>query len=455
MSDPTRKEPATEELVRRIRSLSEQDRREALRLLLRDTDPADIAEVLPDLDAENLRQIFTLLEPDEASDVLAEADAASRTEVIDAVEPERIADVLEEMEVDDAADTLSDVDPTEAEEIIRLMDRAERDGVRTILQYPEDSAGGIMNLDYAWVREDMTVEQAIQMLRSLAPDQEPMEIHVVDRDRRLVGSVPIRRLLTRAPGTPIRDIMQKHVFAVTPDTDQEEVARLFAKYDLVVMPVVDSEGRLIGEITIDDVVDVIRDEATEDMYLMAGTTEEEEDRTSALHVARIRLPWLLILLVGEMLCGLILSGFETTLRARMALVSFVPVIMALGGAAGQQVATVTVRTLATRRMSGYAIRRFIGKEIWVSAWLGLVIGVLLWAIAWLWTGDRLLAAAIGLAGLVNVAKTGVISSGLPLLFRKVGIDPAISTGPMIAILNDILGVLIYLAMAAGALASAA
>lgn len=452
MSDPVRDEPSTEELVHRIRSLSRSGRRDAFLLLLRGTDPADLAEALPDLDPALIQQIFTLLEPGEAGEVLAEADAASRSEVLDNVEPERIADVLEEMEVDDAADTLGDADPTDAEEILRLMANAESEGVRTILQYPEDSAGGLMNLDYAWLRDDMTVDQAIHMLRSLTPDYEPVEIHVVDARRLLVGTVPIRRLLTRAPSTRIHDIMETDLHPVPPETDQEEVARLFAKYDLIVMPVVDAQARLIGEITIDDVVDVIQQEASEDIYRMAGTNEDEAERGSVLQAARSRLPWLLVLLFGELLCGLVIAAFSVTLEEAIALVSFVPVLMALGGAAGQQGATVMVRALATRRMSGYAVRRFIAKEIWANIVLGCVMGVILGAVALAWTRDPWIANAVGIAAFLNVGKNGFMSSSLPLLFRRVGIDPAISTGPVIATLNDILGVVIYLLLASAAIA---
>ncbi len=418
-----------------------------LRKVLNRERPADLADVMRHLDEEVRETAFGLLEESLAAEVLAETDAHTTMAIVEDMEPERLSGLLEEMQPDDAADVLVDLDREEAEKVLDLMETEEAQEVQELMAHEEDTGGGIMTPELISVREETTVAEAIDTLRHDAEDQDISHIYVTDAEGKPVGMVPLRRLATARPQTPVSRLMNRDLVTVTPETDQEEIARMFSRYNLLAAPVVDAEGRLVGQITVDDVVDVIQEEATEDIYKMAGTSDQEMERPSVFGVARTRLPWLLICLLGSFLSGAVIHVFDATLEKIIILASFLPAITATGGNSGLQSSTVTVRGLVTGHVSSGLVLRTILREIGTAAVIGVACGTAASAVAWLWFKHPLVGICVGVAMFLAISVAVVLGVLVPLLFDKLGIDPAVASGPFITTSNDILGIFIYLGLA--------
>ncbi|HEX9654019.1 MAG TPA: magnesium transporter [bacterium] len=425
---------------------SEKDARMVLNILV-GNHPADIADLLENVSGENRKYIFGLLDADTASDVIMEMDEAVREDLISELHPKRLSEMVDEMPSDDATDFVAELPKEVAEQVLGSIDPESSDEVKELLRHEEDTAGGIMALEFVAVRETDTVDEAINKIRAKADEVESVyNVYVVDVDGILVGMLPLNKLIVAKSGQIIKNIMEEDVVSVTAEMDQEQVANLFRRYDLVSVPVVDSVGKLIGRITIDDIVDVMQEEASEDIQKMAGLTEEEEIReTSALRISMVRLPWLLVAFVGEMLSAFVLSRFEASLKELFIAAFFIPLMMAMGGNAGMQAATIVVRGLALGELNPDETMKRLFKEVRVSVINGAVCGLLLFgAIAMF--GEPQFGMLLGGVMLVVMLNASLVGASIPLALGRFGVDPAIATGPFITTFNDVIGLFIYLGL---------
>ncbi|MFN4232392.1 magnesium transporter [Thermus sp.] len=423
-----------------------------LQRLLEEIHPQDLLAVWDDLEGEHRYVVLTLLPKDRAAEVFANLPAEEEAEYLKTLPPWRVQELLEELSLDDLADALQAVEEEDPELFRRLkeaLDPETRAEVEELTQYEEDEAGGLMTPEYVAVREGMTVEEVIRFLRRAAPDAETIYyIYVVDEGGRLRGVLSLRDLIVADPKTKVAEIMNPKVVFVRTDTDQEEVARLMADYDFTVLPVVDEEGVLVGIVTVDDVLDVLEQEATEDIHRLAAVDVPDlvysQASPIALWLARVR--WLVILILTGMITSSILQGFESLLEAATALAFYVPVLLGTGGNTGNQSATLIIRALATRDLDLRDWRRILLKEGVVGSLLGLTLALLLLGKVFL-DGNAFLAPVVGLALFLLVLFANLVGAMLPVVLRRLGVDPALVSNPLVATLSDISGLLIYLSVA--------
>ena len=427
------------------------DRWEDLRPILCTERPEDIAEALRHLEEETRQRIFSLLDEESAGavlDCLDELDPAFRQELLGTLDNRELTEIVETMALDDAADVLGDLPEDQAQQVLDMMEEAEE--VQELLRYAEDTAGGIMTPTLVSVSTSMTVSETIDSLRRMGNADEVFYVYVVDSQEHLFGTVSLQNLVTARPETKIRAITDLDPISVNVLADQEEIAGIFRRYGLLAVPVVDDVGKLLGRITIDDVIDVIEEETTEDVYKMAGTDNEELESRSPLRVALIRLPWLVSCLVGSFLSGAIIYTFQMTRERAIALavfMPFIPAITATGGNTGLQTSTVTVRGLATGHLDPSHLTGELLKEIRTALVIGIACGGLAGVVARFWTGEPVVGLCIGAAMFLAISVAAGLGILIPLTFRKIGLDPAISSGPFITTSNDITGLLIYLSLA--------
>ncbi|HJP32295.1 MAG: magnesium transporter [Candidatus Latescibacteria bacterium] len=420
-----------------------------LRLVLNSQHAVDLADLLRRLDGDDRRRCMALLAESLAAGVLAEFDATTVVSVAEELDDQALSGILEEMAPDDAADVLADLPDEHSERVLSLMEVEEADEVRELMEHPEDSGGGIMTSRLVAVTDNVTVAGAIDHLRTRAGDhaEEPLAVFVVDDRDRLVGSVSLHSMLLADREAQLSSVADHEPITVRADMDQEEIAEIFADYDLLALPVVDAAGILVGQVTVDDIVDVIQEEATEDNLKMAATSSAEMEDRSVIGVMRRRLPWLLFCLLGTLLSGGVLDLFSGVLAALSPLVLFVPAIMAMGGNSGIQTSTVTVRSLATGILQPEEVRRALWREFRVAALMGTFLGLVVFVVAWLWTGGSPVAPCAGVAMFAAVVLSAVLGATIPILFRTFGIDPAVASGPLITTVNDILSLCIYFGVA--------
>ncbi len=402
---------------------------------------ADIALLMVQLSKKERQVLFNLLEPPKAAQVTVEMDSLLQVEVLEDLEPQEILKILTHLPSDKTVEILETLSDDKREELLPFL--KEKD-VDHLLSYPEETAGRIMSTDFLALPEDLTVEEAIEEVRRFK-EKEVLYTYIVDSRNHLVGVFSLRQLILQDPKVKLKDVMNTDVVRVRSDMDQEEVARIVARYDLLAVPVVDDSNRLVGVVTVDDVIDIIQEEATEDIYKMVGTSEEELWEASTLRVAGYRLPWLAFTLVGEMFSGLVIKHYHHTISTFVSVAFFVPLIMALSGAVGNQTQTIIVRAMATGRMEGMAWR-ILKRQLGVGSIMGLVAGALATGLVTLVQQNPMLGVSVGISLLVSMTISSVIGVLVPISFKKIGVDPAL-TVPSIATLNDIMGTFIYLSLA--------
>lgn len=423
-----------------------------LQRLLEETHPQDLLAFWHDLEGEHRYVILTLLPKGRATEVFSNLPPEEQAEYLKTLPPWRVQELLQELSLDDLADALQAVEEEDPHLFRRLkeaLDPETRAEVEELTQYEEDEAGGLMTPEYVAVREGMTVEEVIRFLRRAAPDAETIYyIYVVDEGGRLRGVLSLRDLIVADPRTKVAEIMNPKVVFARTDTDQEEVARLMADYDFTVLPVVDEDGVLVGIVTVDDVLDVLEEEATEDIHRLAAVDVPDLVYSQAspisLWLARVR--WLVILILTGMVTSSILQGFESLLEAATALAFYVPVLLGTGGNTGNQSATLIIRALATRDLDLRDWRRVLFKESLVGSLLGLTLALLLLGKVFL-DGHAALAPVVGLALFLLVLFANLVGAMLPVILRRLGVDPALVSNPLVATLSDISGLLIYLSVA--------
>ncbi len=421
--------------------------------LLARTRPEDVAILLRGLGDTDQLGLFRLLVaefPEAAGVVLTEIEPPQRRALLEQMTPEEIAAVLEHSAVDDTVFLVDSLPPELHERVLEIADKRDLAEVQTQLTYLGDTAGRIMNTEFFALVESTSVRQAIDAIQQAQDVEMIFYLYVVDRDGQLVGVTSLRQLLLSSPDKTLGEIMNRSVIKVHTDTDQEEVAQLAARYDLLAIPVTNAENCLVGIVTVDDIIDIVKEEATEDFYKMVGTSDDELlYQEQPVRVARIRLPWMMVNLVGLLVSGLLLKHFQVTLREALFLLTFVPVVMGMGGNIGSQTSTIAVRALAAGRLGKGpgGLRHFLGQQVLVGAILGLAIAAVVAVVAWFLEANLYYALVVGGAVLLTVvvaASNGVL---VPILFRRLGIDPALSMGPLVTTVNDLTGILIFFGLA--------
>ncbi len=436
----------SKEEIQLFLALSDEDLRKYLSSIVHS---ADIIEFIRHIDIKEWPRLLSLIEDhDERAAVVSGLDRDEWKNLLPLLSASEIALVIKQLESDDAADLLADIPLPERIDALRMLSPEERTQVQQLLRYPEDSAGGIMQLELALVRNDAVVSDAIKIVRQLVEDEvEVLSVMVVDHYNRLVGTLALVDLLLNKETTKVATIMDTNVVFVRPLLDQEEVAAIFKKYDLITVPVVDDKNRVLGRIVIDDVVDVLSEEAEEDALHMAGTTSEELVHHAAVFAtARLRLPWLGIALCCSLVSGLLLHYFSPTLEKAVIILSFIPVITAMGGNVGTQSATLLIRGFATGKFDLSDVPSFLYKEIRVGLLMGAIYGFFTGLVGTIFLTDNnfYLGLVVFIAmssGMMTAAFLGVMA---PSVMKKLNIDPAIASGPFVTTLNDIAGITIYM-----------
>jgi magnesium transporter len=413
---------------------------------------SDQADVFSDLPPEQQQEILPLLGPESSADILEELEDEDVAEIANRMGTERLVEIVDNMEPDEAADLLGDIAPEQAEEVLSQIN--DPDEVRSLLVHPDETAGGVMTSLDVTIIQDMTVDEAIWHLRHLSPDSEEIYyLFVQDKKGRLVGVVSLRQLVIAKPGTLIRHIMDKNPISIHVTADQEEAARLMQRYDLLALPVVDAGHNLVGMITYDDLLDVLEDEATEDIYRLGGVPKEQPADVRLSSAMKTRLPWLMLNLLTALISSAVLSLFENTIAQVAVIAAFFPIVAGVSGSAATQTLTVTVRGLALGDIEPKEGLKALGRELLLGLVNGVSIGVIVALIALIWKGTPLLGLVVGTSTLLNMVCAGIAGVLVPMLMHRLKFDPALASPILVTTLTDTLGYLFYLGLATLLIAS--
>ena len=429
---------------RNLKTLLEENREAELAEMLATLHPADVAEILNPLDMEDTIQVISLMDIEQASDVLVEMTESSRDQVAAEMPLEKLTELVAEMDSDDAADIVAELPDEEANKVLAAIEQKDADGVRRLMLYDEETAGGLMQVEMVTAREEDTVAVLVDRIRNSDESENIFYIFVVDQAGTLRGQVTIRQLLLAWPEQRMEELMAAPSLVVRVDEDQEQVARKFQKYDIQAAPVIDDKGHLLGRITFDDIMDVVHEETDQDFYRMAGSSEEEVYSSGPAKIATLRMPWLFFNLGGGFLTSLILSYFEVSFENILVLVPFVPMIMGLSGAVGSQSATITVRGLAMGRISEGKVMNSILKEVRVSSIIAAILGAIIAVGSGLIHSALRLGVAVGVSIVTAIVVSTALGAVIPLFFRAMKIDPALASGPVVTSTNDVVSLLIYM-----------
>jgi len=419
--------------------------------LILKTHPADLSVVFRYFMDEEQIQVFSIMEENEhTAEFLVELDDTLLANLLENESPERIAHVIQQASVNDQSYILGTLEDEKAQSVIELLKAEEQEEIEELMGYPEDSAGAMMTTDVFTLYQDTSCQDALKSLQDQTEAEMVFYLYITDDDDRLVGVASLRALATTRSNTLLKDIMVKRVHSVRPETDQEDVAQIVAQYNYLAVPVLDADDHLIGIVTVDDVVDVIREEATEDFLQMAGAGKDREILLkSSWENARARLPWLFASWIGGIVAATIIGAFEHMLQSIIALAAFIPVIIGMGGNIGTQSSTIIVRGMATGRIEIGSEMKVLFKEIRVGLILGGLYGLMLGLFAKFRfiDVDPMLGVVVGLSIGCSMLMAVAVGTFIPMFLRKVDIDPAIATGPFVTTSIDILGVLFYFVIA--------
>jgi len=425
-------------LTESIKELLSGGREERLGQVLEDSYPADIATVLRELPVPERVHVFRLLPPTQAGAVLSELDDQTLLELVRALDEHEVSRILDRMPPDHVVEVVEELPKEQADKILDLMEEEKSEEVQELLEYPENTAGRLMAREFVAVHENATVAQAIEHIRKAATGD--------DHDH-LVGLVPLHRLLTADPTIPVRAIRTEDVETVSVDTDQEEVARLVQRYNVIEVPVVDGSHRLLGTISVDDVIDVIHEEATEDIQRLGGVPGDETLLDPPEAVFTKRLIWRMINLGTAVLAASVIGLFETSIQALATLAVFMPIVASMGGIGTTQTATVVIRGIALGEMTSGVLRRVLWKEVWLAFMTSVANGLVLALIAYLWKGSWLLALILGVALIFTMVVAAVAGTLVPIALRAFQVDPAIASGVIITTFTDVFGFFSFLGLA--------
>ena len=439
----------SKELIAELEQLIQNKNDQQLEVLLNDLHHADIAEILDELDFDEATYIFKVLDSEKTAEILLELEDDLREKILSRLSPKEIAEELDELETNDAADIIAELSQSKKQEVIsELQDVEHAKDIVDLLRYKEDTAGGIMHKELVKVNENWDVFTCIKQMRIQAKNISRVHsIYVVDDEDRLLGRLSLKDLLTTAAKTPISEVYIKKLNSVNVDAEDVEVARIMQKYDLEAIPVTDELGRLVGRITIDDIVDVIKDEADQDYQLAAGISQDVEADDSILELTKARLPWLVLALLGGFISVKVLGLFGGAMLQHGNLFFFTPLIAAMAGNVGVQSSAIIVQGLANDTLSGSLFNRLI-KEVSLSLLNGVILAVILFLGShFLLNVEFIIGIIVTIALISVIIIASLIGTFVPLLLDKFGIDPALATGPFITTSNDIFGILIYFTIA--------
>ena len=447
-------------MEKQILSLIEEKKYTRLRECLEELNPADIALILEEADLRDLPVVFRILPKELAAEVFVEMDRDLQQHLIESFSNTELKDVFDELFMDDMVDIIDEMPAIVAKRILKQTDPKTRTMVNKLLAYPESSAGSVMTTEYLSIKKSMTVDEAFDSIRNNAVDTESIyTCYVTDRSRKLLGVITIKDLLLANKNAVIEEIMDENIIFANTLTDREEVVSLFDKYDLYVLPIVDNENRLVGIITVDDVIDVMQEEVEEDIEMMAAILPSEKSylKTGIFATFKARIPWLMFLMISATFTGAIISSFESRLTEWMALIAFIPMLMGTGGNSGSQSSVTVIRGLSTGEIEFKDIWRVIWKELRVSVVCGVVLGIVnfakLYLVDYLWLNNfddgvyltEMLAVSITVVLVVIVAK--LVGSVLPIVAKKLGADPAVMASPLVTTILDAFSLLIYFSIA--------
>ncbi len=421
-----------------------------LRALLDQQHPADLADAMFFLNNAEEKVVFDALDAAEAAEVLDEVDDATEANLIRDTSHERLADILEELPSDEGADIVGGLDAVTAEQVLALTDSETAADIRTLLAYPDDTAGGIMSKGYVDVPLAATQAQALSRFREKTDAEHIFYVYVLDERGGLHGVVDLRTLLRAQPTTPVRDLMTEQVISVPPETDQEHVAEIFARYDLMALAVVaESEpfGKLLGVITADDIIDVIQEESDEDIAHLAGSDAQELENKSPAQVAKLRMPWIMATLFIELIAGFVIHHFDTTLTKFILLASFMPIISAISGNTGLQSAAIIIRGLSTGQVQLSHWKHALARQVATTAILGGACATVLGIIGAVWDRHWAFGLVVFLGMFMSVNIAGVVGTVIPLISKRLGFDPALTAGPFETAFQDVVGISIFLSLA--------
>ena len=434
----------TDALIKQVDFFVETKNDKGLQTLLSEFHFADIAEILDELDLEDAIYVIKLLDSETTSDILKELDEDIREKVLENLSAKEIAEEVEELDSDDAADIIGELPEERQQEVIsRIEDEEHKAEITELLTYDEDTAGGLMAKELVKVYETWTVAGCMRRIRGQAAEVTRVHsIYVVNKEEKLIGRLSLKDLIVAKSDQKISDLVKVNVDYVNVDDDVEDVAKVMAKYDLEAIPVLDNNDILLGRITIDDIVDVLKEEADKDYQLAAGITQDVEADDSILELTKARLPWLVLGLIGGVGAFLIMEGFQESFKEKAILFFFTPLIAAMAGNVGVQSSAIIVQGLANDDVRGSINSRLI-KEMLLAALNGIILAIFLFLFVWLYKGEIDKALAISVSLVVVIIVAGIIGTFVPLFLNKRGVDPAIATGPFITTSNDILGILLY------------
>ncbi len=421
--------------------------------IIKKTHMADLSLTFKELSVDNREKLFGLMDdPEEIGVLFSMLDETLFLDFVKNVEFDRLVDIFDHMPSDDAASLLTLLDEELSDQILSKMQKEESDNIEQLMSYGEDTAGSLMVTDFIALKEDVVAKQVIEALQNKYLDVEmPFYIYVVDEYGKLVGVSSLRQLVVVHPEKPLKEFMAQDLVTVKPYTDREEVARLVSRYDYLAVPVVDDDNRIVGIVTVDDVIDILHEAATEDMLKMAGVGEEYIETQTIWRGTRIRLPWLFASFLGGVAAFFIIGGFEEDLAKFTTLAAFIPVIMGMGGNIGIQSSTIVVRGIATGRINLQDFSKVVSKELAVGVILGIIYGVFIGIIAkFVFAAEPFsvpLAFAVGLAIITSMSIAALVGSMVPLILERLNIDPAVATGPFVTTSIDIVSVYCYFMIA--------
>ncbi len=417
-----------------------------LKALLAEFNVADVSEIIDELDKEDAIIVFRLLNKDEAAEVFSRMEQDTRERLIEALTEDEIKEVVDKLFLDDAADLVEEMPANLVKKVLANTKPDKRSAINELLKYPEDSAGSIMTTEFIDLKENLTVKEAFERIRAIGKDKETIyTLYVTDMARCLIGIVTVKELVLADLDAHIKDIMEENVIKLNTLEDKEDVAKMFDKYDFLAMPVVDSEDRLVGIITVDDAMDVMQDEASEDFEIMAAVTPSDESYfdMSVVEHTKHRIVWLLVLMLSATITGSIITHYEEAFASIPILVSFIPMLMDTGGNCGSQSSTLIIRGLATGEIYPKDVFKVWFKEIRVAILVGIILAVVNGVRVAIQYGDVLLALVIGITLVLTVLISKSLGCILPLAAKKLKLDPAIMASPLITTIVDTCSILIY------------
>jgi len=435
-------------VIEKIKQLLAENRAEELEELVGDLHPNDFSEIADELSPEQITEIFKHIKDQEkVVDYISELSTDLQTVLLNALGKKQASEILKEMYTDDAADLLGEITPEESRELLDLLPKEEAQEIEILMSYEENTAGSVMNNEFVAVQEYFTAEEAIEHIRGISPDAEMIYyVYVLDSRTRLIGVLSLRDLIVADPHKRVSEIMEEDVISVLDTEDRETVARIISDYDLLATPVINEKGKMVGIVTVDDIIDVLEEEVTEDIHKMVGSVKVHEDKlikTSTLKIATARLPWLLVCLAGDLISSSVIQFNSSILEVALALSFFIPFIMGMGGNVGTQSSTITVRGLATGELRMEEFLKIVWAETKVGIFIGAITGLLIFIVTCLWQKSLIMSIIVGLSLCITVVLANTFGTLLPLVFNYLKVDPAIASSPLITTIVDILGLLVY------------